>query len=85
MKTVILGKLNRDNVVNYWNIEEKMILGQDLDELIEKYAIVENMQGYDLVKIVGFAYIDEDEEKHIAKNKITKSVIRIIDMGDDNN
>ena len=83
MKTVILGKLNRSDTVYYWNIEEKMILGQDLDELIEKYAIVENMNGYDLIKIVGTAYIDGDYEKYIMGHTINKSVVRIIEMRDD--
>ena len=80
MKTVILGKLNGSGKVYYWNIEEKMILGQNL---YERYAIVENMQDYDLVKIVGVACIDEDNEKYIMGHTINKSVVRIINMGDD--
>lgn len=83
MKIVILGKLNGNGKVYYWNIEEKMIFGQDLDELIEKYAIVENMNGYDLIKIIGTAYIDRDYEKYIMGHTINKSVVKIIDMGDD--
>ena len=83
MKTVILGKLNYNNVVNYWNIDEKEIIGSDMRELLSKYAIVKNINGYDLVKIVGIAFIDEDNEQHIAKNKITKSVVKIIEIGDD--
>lgn len=40
MKTVILGKLNYNNVVNYWNIDEKEVISANIEELLSKYAIV---------------------------------------------
>lgn len=47
---------------------------------INDYAIVENKQGYDLVKIVGIVWTDEANLKAISKNclKKMKKVIRYI-------
>ena len=47
---------------------------------INDYAIVENKQGYDLVKIVGIVWTDEANLKAISKNSLKKmkKVIRYI-------
>lgn len=47
---------------------------------INDYAIVENKQGYDLVKIVGIVWTDEANLKTISKNSLKKmkKVIRYI-------
>ena len=39
---------------------------------INDYAIVENKQGYDLVKIVGIVWTDEANLKTISKNSLKK-------------
>ena len=47
---------------------------------IDDYAIVENKQGYDLVKIVGIVWTNEDNLKIITRNNLSKmkKVIRYI-------
>lgn len=47
---------------------------------IDDYAIVENKQGYDLVKIAGIVWTDEANLKTISKNSLKKmkKVIRYI-------
>ena len=53
---LIVGKLNSESVVRFWKIEEKLFYLGD-------YAIVENKDDYDLVKIVG---IIETNEKYVS-------------------
>lgn len=43
---LIAGKMNKENAVRYWKADIKNIN-------IGDYAIVENLNGYDLIKIVG--------------------------------
>ena len=47
---------------------------------INDYAIVENKQGYDLVKIAGIVWTNEDNLKIITRNNLSKmkKVIRYI-------
>ena len=47
---------------------------------IDDYAIVENKQGYDLVKIAGIVWTNEDNLKIITRNNLSKmkKVIRYI-------
>ena len=84
MKILVLGKLNGIDKIYYWNIKEKMILGKIFEDLIEKYAIAENMNGYDLIKIVGIAYVDKEHELDIMGHTISKSVVKFVDIGDEN-
>ena len=69
---LIAGKLNSESVVRFWKIEEKFFYVGD-------YAIVENKNDYDLVKIVG---IIETNEKYVSfvTNECSriKNVISII-------
>lgn len=66
----ILGKLNKDSIVNYWNCQEKCSVGD--------YAIVENRNDYDLVKIIGKVDTDDKYEKFLTPNGISKKVIKVI-------
>ena len=67
----ILGKLNRSHEVYYWRCD-----GMYPD--VGDYAIVENINDYDLVKIIGIVETDEKYEKFLSKNRISKKVIKTI-------
>lgn len=73
---LIAGRLNNCNSTYYWQIEE------GLDCEIGDYAIVENMNDYDLVKIVGIVETTEKYVKFITNSKINKKVINIIERQD---
>ena len=69
----ILGKFNNNQYfVNYWKIEEVR------NEDIGNYAVVENIDGYDLVKIIGIVEIDESQVKYVTGNHDLKKVKIII-------
>lgn len=69
---LIAGKFNNYNTVCYWNIDE------DMDFKIGDYAIVENKNDYDLVKIVGVVETTEKYEKFISNCNVSKKVVSII-------
>ncbi len=69
---LILGKLNRNNTVQYWNAER-------FENLLGNYAIVENSHDYDLVKIIGVLETNEKYEKLIANGNKLKRVVMIIE------
>lgn len=69
---LIIGKLNNDKIGRYWKME------QDLYFNIGDYAIVENLNGYDLVKVVGLVETDEENVKKIIGLDINKKAIRKI-------
>lgn len=73
---LIAGKLNNCNTIYYWNIDE------DKDLSIGDYAIVENMNDYDLVKIVGVIETTEKYLRLITNCKQNKKVIEVIDRND---
>ena len=56
MKKLIIGNFNGSNEIFYWDIagitEESVDIGD--------YAAVENKNGYDLVKIIGKAVVEDD-------------------------
>lgn len=81
----------RDNMMNIYLIAGKLNavpdqcyfwLGTKSTDCfkINDYAIVENKQSYDLVKIVGIVWTDEANLKTISKNSLKKmkKVIRYI-------
>ncbi len=72
----VAGRLNSCNTTYYWNIDE------DMKFEIGDYAIVENMNDYDLIKIVGVIETTEKYGKFIQNHKINKKVIEIIDRVD---
>jgi len=67
---MIAGKLNNCNQVYYWEIDD------DRYFKIGDYAIVENLNDYDLVKIVGVIETTEKYVKFI--NKVNKKVVGIV-------
>lgn len=72
----IAGRLNSCNTTYYWEIDE------DEDFEIGDYAIVENMNDFDLIKIVGVVETVEKYTKFITNNRINKKVIQVIDRQD---
>lgn len=81
---LIIGKLNNNNGLYYWKIEEDIINKFNLDEsknfnnLVGNYAIVENMNDFDLVKIVGVVESIPEYEKVLNNKTINKKVVNII-------
>ena len=74
MKKVIVGKLNSTNEVRYWNAGN----GYTPDVICGDYAIVENKNDYDLVKIIGIMDINEKYEHFLVPNKISKTAVRYL-------
>lgn len=72
----IAGRLNNCNATYFWNIDSYM------DFEIGDYAIVENMNDYDLIKIIGIIETTEKYAKYISNHKINKKVVSIIDRED---
>ena len=73
---LIAGKLNNCNTVYYWEIQKETPIK------IGDYAIVENINDYDLVKIVGAINTSEKYAKFITNSKVNKKVVMIIDRYD---
>lgn len=70
---LIMGKLNNGNVINYWNTSDFVS-----DISVGDYAIVENMNDYDLVKIVGIVETEEKYTKFLVPNGVSKRVIKYL-------
>lgn len=69
----IVGKFNnKQSFVNYWKV------GKIRNEDIGNYAVVENLNGYDLVKIIGISEVDESQVKYVTGNHDLKKVKTII-------
>lgn len=62
-KNVILiaGIINATGTLLYWRSDREISVGD--------YAIVENKQGYDLIKSVGIIYTTEEEAIKFSKTK----------------
>lgn len=81
---LILGKLNVGSIVNYWKIDDEVIKKFNLNDenhfnnLIGNYAIVENINDYDLVKIVGVVSTEEKYEKFLIGKTISKKVVNLM-------
>lgn len=71
MIKLIAGRLNNMNKSNYW-------LVNGFEANIGDYAIVENMNGYDLVEIVGLVETDEEHINKLIGNKINKKVSCVV-------
>lgn len=72
-KKLIIGKLNNCNLTYFWEKDEN-------NEIFEigDYAIVENVNDYDLVKIVGITFTKDEYMKFITNRNQNKKVIKII-------
>ena len=68
---LIIGKLNGSNINNFWITELK-----DLN--VGDYAIVENINDYDLVKIVGIVETKEEYLNILTHSKKNKKVVCVI-------
>lgn len=81
---LIMGKLTGSTVSNYWKLDDEVIEKFNLNyeeyfsNLIGQYAIVENMNDYSLVKIIGIAETTEENEVFIMGKKINKKVTNIL-------
>lgn len=71
---VIIGKINSSNTIGYWDVGE----GYTPDVVSGDYAIVENKNDYDLVKIIGIVETKEEYGKFLAPNGVSKSVVRYL-------
>ena len=69
---IIMGRINSSNTVGFWKAGD----GCTPDVFVGDYAIVENMNDYDLIKIIAILETSEKYEKFIVPNGITKSVVR---------
>lgn len=69
---LIAGKLNGDNKVRFWSIDE------DTQVIIGSYAVVQNRNDFDLVKIIGFINTDEKYFKFLTGLNVLKKVIKYI-------
>ena len=72
---LIAGRLNRGTETLYWKMEKMMSCK------LGDYAIVENANGYDLVKICGFITTMQSQASYFSKTKYEnmKKVIMIMD------
>ena len=70
---LIAGKLNNCRTICYWEVDA------DEDFEIGDYAVVENMNDYDLVKIVGEIYTNDKYKKFITNNNKLKKVVKIVE------
>ena len=69
---LIAAKLNSDNIVRFWKTEKNNFEVGD-------YAIVENRNDYDLVKIVGIVETTEKYSSFFVNGyPVSKSVVSII-------
>lgn len=73
---MIAGKLNNTKCVYYWTVDK------DFDYEIGDYAIVENMNDYDLVKIIGTVETNDKYLKLLTNVNVNKKVIEIVDRSD---
>ena len=69
---LICGKLKNCSTIYYWLIDN------EFDFEIGDYAIVENMNDYDLVKIIGLVKTKEKYSEFITNQKQNKKVVNII-------
>lgn len=74
MKKLIIGKINSSNTIGYWKVGN----GYTPDIIVGDYAIVENKNDYDLIKIIGIVETNEKYEKFLVQNGVSKSAIRYL-------
>ena len=71
---LIIGKLNEDNNIRYWNAS-----GFTPDVAVGDYAIVENINDYDLVKIIGIVETEEKYTKFLVPRGVSKNVVKYLE------
>lgn len=73
---LIVGKLNNCKTIYYWEIDSN----EDFE--IGDYAIVENKNDYDLVKIIGAIHTNDKYKKFITNSNNIKKVIKVIERNE---
>lgn len=75
---LVAGVLNGTTQVLYWKCDTSLIYN------LGDYAIVENKQGYDLIKIVGAVETEKNKVKLFSHTKYEdmKSIVSIVDKED---
>ena len=75
---LVAGVLNGTTQVLYWKCDISLIYN------LGDYAIVENKQGYDLIKIVGAVETEKNKVKLFSHTKYEdmKSIVSIVDKED---
>ena len=71
---LIAGKLNNCPNVYYWELPNNIILIPKIGD----YVVVENMNDYDLVKVVGIVETNEKYSKFITNCQMNKKVVCIV-------
>lgn len=71
---LIIWKFNVSNKIAYWSIGEKYTP----DVAINDYAIVENKDDFDLVKIIGIVETNEEHAKELSSYREIKEVVDYI-------
>ena len=72
---LIAGIINASNRILYWKNKDNLSIA------IGDYAIVENTNGYDLVKVVGIVYTGENQASKFSNTRYDnmKSVVKVIE------
>lgn len=71
---LIAGKMNYCKQTYYWELPEFSTMPN-----VGDYAIVENLNDYDLIKIVGILETEEKYAKFITGVDVNKKVIKTLD------
>lgn len=69
---IIMGKINASNTFGFWNTGKNYTP----DVSVGDYAIVENRNDYDLIKIIGILETNEKYEKFLAPHGVSKEVVQ---------
>lgn len=71
---LIAGVINATNRMLYWKNKDNLSI------TIGDYAVVENMNGYDLVKVIGIVYTRESQASKFSNTRYEnmKSVVKVI-------
>ena len=78
-KRLICGKIQGNNVLRFWKVEDDSLAIE-----IGDFAIVENMDSYNLVKILGVVISNEQEIMNISNTdyKDMKRMLKEISIND---
>jgi len=76
---LICGKLQGNNVLRFWKVEDV-----NIDTHIGNYAIVENLDSYSLVEILGLTVTTKDKIVNITTTKYEnmKRMVKEIDINE---
>ena len=76
---LICGKLQGNNVLRFWKVEDV-----NIDTHIGNYAIVENLDSYALVEILGLTVTTKDKIVNITTTKYEnmKRMVKEIDINE---